>query len=86
MENNFGIFGRTRMSKIDKIKEKIAYNKFLLGMMIAFALSVGGWIVNNYTDKSLLMVFAIIVEIIVGVLSVVFMKKIDKMIDELEDL
>jgi len=36
------------MSKIDKIKEKISFLKFWLGVCVALVISIGSWLINNY--------------------------------------
>ncbi len=75
------------MAKIDKIKEKIALYKFVVGVLVAFILSVGGWIINNYeSDKTILLISAFIAIVSASAGTAILFTHINKLIDELEDL
>lgn len=75
------------MSKKDKVKEKIIGLRFWLGIVIATLLAIIGWVVTNYQKAEFwLVVFAFLTAMFLVVLAMAFSIKIDKKVDELEDL
>ncbi len=70
----------------DALKEEISFNKFLLGFLLAFTLSVGGWISQHYTDNSAILWLAVIAEIIVAFGSGILIYRIRKAIKQLEKI
>lgn len=74
------------MSELDYLKEKVSFNKFLLGFLLAFVLSVGGWISGHYNDKSLILVCAVIAEIVVGISILILLLKTSKIIRKMKDI
>lgn len=75
------------MSKKDKVKEKIIGLRFWLGIVVATLLAIIGWVVTNYQKAEFwLVIFAFLTAMFLVVLAMAFMIKIDKKVDELEDL
>ena len=75
------------MSKKDKVKEKIIGLRFWLGIVVATLLAIIGWVVTNYQKAEFwLVVFAFLTAMFLVVLAMAFVIKIDKKVDELEDL
>lgn len=75
------------MSKKDKVKEKITYLRFWLGVAVATLLAIVGWALTNYTKiESWLLFLSFIAIVVLLPMIVIVMRKIDKKIDELEDL
>lgn len=75
------------MSKLDKKKEKIGILKFWLGIAVATLLAIIGWAVTNF-DKIKFWLFTLSFFIALGlcIVSIVISNKINKHIDDLEDL
>ena len=74
------------MSKVDKIKEKINNLRFWLGIFVALFISISAWLVNNFNKNNFLFYIGIAFIILLFVLIFLIHKKINKYIDELEDL
>ena len=75
------------MSKKDKVKEKIIGLRFWLGIVVATLLAIIGWVVTNYQKAEFwLVIFAFLTAMFLVVLAMAFVIKIDKKVDELEDL
>ena len=75
------------MSKKDKVKEKITYFRFWLGVAVATILAIIGWVLTNSAKVELWLLFlSFIAIIILLVMIIAVMRNIDKKIDELEDL
>jgi len=75
------------MSELDMLKEKIAYLKLWLGILVMTNISLIGWLVLNYETTKLLLVvsdIAAIVMIAVGIL--VLHRRIGGEIDRLRRL
>lgn len=86
---NFGIIVEIgeKMGKIDKIKEKINLLKFWLGIFVATFLAIIGWGVTNYAKtESWLLALSILSIILLSVLILIVSKRINKKINDLEDL
>ena len=75
------------MSKKDKINQKINYLKFWLGICMALIISCGGWLISNIQNiKNLKFLIGVAFIIYIIILAIKFHKKIEKLMDELEDL
>ena len=75
------------MSKKDKIKEKIIGLRFWLGIAVATLLAIVGWVATNYQKAEMwLVVASFVLAVICACLAIIFVRKIDRRIDELEDL
>ncbi|MGH8525764.1 MAG: hypothetical protein ACREXY_16640 [Gammaproteobacteria bacterium] len=75
------------MSELDMLKEKIAYLKLWLGILVVTDISLIGWLVLNYENAKLLLVvsdIAAIIMIAVGIL--VLHKRIATEIERLRGL
>lgn len=71
----------------DKVKEKITYFRFWLGVAVATILAIIGWVLTNSAKVELWLLFlSFIAIVILLVMIIAVMRNIDKKIDELEDL
>lgn len=75
------------MSKSDKAKEQIAYLKFWLGVMVVTDISLVGWLVSSVDSAPGLKVVGAIVAIVI-ITSVGFAahRRVERLIDTLEEL
>ena len=75
------------MSKLDKLKEEISYLKFWLGVMVVTDISLVGWLVSGAGSAPAYKVLGAIVAIIVITASgFAVHRRIERLIDALEDL
>jgi undecaprenyl pyrophosphate phosphatase UppP len=75
------------MTKIDSVKERVAYLKVWLGIFVVTIISLIGWLVANYaTAKLLLVVFDIVAILILAAAILLTHREINRRIDELENL
>lgn len=75
------------MSKKEKIKEKLIYLRFCLGIAIATFLLIIGWGLTNYATIELwLLSISFIATIILIFMIILLAQKIENNIDKLEDL
>ena len=75
------------MSKKDKVKEKIIGLRFWLGIVIATLLAIIGWVVTNYQKAEFwLLIMSFICALACLCSAWWLVRKIDKRVDELEDL
>ncbi|MCX2716735.1 hypothetical protein OQH61_03180 [Helicobacter sp. MIT 21-1697] len=75
------------MSKLDKEKEKIGILKFWLGIVVATFLAIGGWLATNiHKTESLLLVCGSLSLIGLFIAGFLLNKRINKHINNLEDL
>jgi undecaprenyl pyrophosphate phosphatase UppP len=75
------------MTKIDSVKERVAYLKVWLGIFVVTIISLIGWLVSNYaTAKLLLVVFDIVAILILAAAILLTHREINRRIDELENL
>lgn len=75
------------MSKKEKIKEKLIYLRFCLGIAIATFLLTIGWGLTNYTTIELwLLIISFIATIALIFMIILLARKIKNNIDQLEDL
>nr|VFJ44601.1 MAG: hypothetical protein BECKFW1821A_GA0114235_100734 [Candidatus Kentron sp. FW]VFJ54176.1 MAG: hypothetical protein BECKFW1821B_GA0114236_101725 [Candidatus Kentron sp. FW] len=75
------------MSKLDLAKEKIAYLKLWLGVMIAVELSLTGWVLMNFLSAHWLLIAAgILVLAAIGFAGYIIHTRIEAKIAGLEEL
>nr|VFK23218.1 MAG: hypothetical protein BECKMB1821G_GA0114241_100428 [Candidatus Kentron sp. MB] len=75
------------MSKLDLAKEKIAYLKFWLGIMVAVEASLTGWLLTNFQSAHWILVFAgAVVLLAIGFGGYAIHTRIEKKITSLEEL
>ena len=75
------------MSELDTMKEKIAYLKLWLGILVLTDISLIGWLVSNYEKAKLIFLVSDIIAIVmisVGIL--ILHKRIEYEIDHLREL
>ncbi|MBR0573849.1 MULTISPECIES: hypothetical protein [Pasteurellaceae] len=75
------------MSELDEAKERLAYKKFWLGVVIAIFVSVGGWFVTNLdSERHFLLIASIFIEIIM-IISIYWLNnRIIKLIKHIKKL
>ncbi len=75
------------MSKSDKAKEQIAYLKFWLGVMVVTDISLVGWFVSSVdsapTHK---VVGAMVAVVVITVAGFIVHRRVERLIDALEEL
>jgi len=75
------------MSKIDIVKETIAYLKFWLGILVVSDISLVGWLLTKANTAVNFKVYGAVVGITAITLSVFFVhKRIEKLISSLKGL
>lgn len=75
------------MSKLDVAKEQIAYLKLWLGILVATTVSLTGWLLSNFPSVGAALGLASVMALLAfGALGLVLHKKIERKINELEDL
>ncbi len=75
------------MSQVDWLKERIAYLKLWLGIMIVTDVSLIGWLVGNYTVANFTLIAAdVVLVILVSVGIIVMHIRIEKDIDRLKEI
>jgi hypothetical protein len=75
------------MTKIDRVKERVAYLKVWLGIFVVTIISLIGWLVSNYaTAKVLLVVLDSAAILILAMAILLTHREINRKIDELENL
>jgi len=75
------------LSKLDLTKEKIAYLKFRLGIMVAAEASLTGWLPTNFPSAHWLLVFAgAVVLLVIGFGGYAINTRIERKIGSLEEL
>lgn len=75
------------MGKLDKAKEKIGILKFWLGLIIATLLAIIGYCITNYEKINFyLLILSILSAAFLAIIALLISNKINKKIDELEDL
>ncbi len=75
------------MTASDKAKEKVAYLKLWLGILIITTLSLISWLVSKYETAKSALVFLDITAIFVLLISIVLLhRNINKHINKLKDL
>nr|VFJ56286.1 MAG: hypothetical protein BECKDK2373B_GA0170837_105712 [Candidatus Kentron sp. DK]VFJ61542.1 MAG: hypothetical protein BECKDK2373C_GA0170839_108925 [Candidatus Kentron sp. DK] len=75
------------MSKLDLAREKIAYLKLWLGVMIAVEVTLTGWLLTNFPSAHWLFVFTgAVVLLVIGFGGYAIHTRIEKKIASLEEL
>ena len=75
------------MSQVDVLKEKIAYLKLWLGIIVVTDISLVGWLLGNYTVASWALIVGDVVAISVVSYGIyVLHKRIEKEIERLKEL
>lgn len=75
------------MSELDVLKEKIAYLKLWLGIIVVTDISLVGWLLGNYAVASWALVVGDVVAISVVSYGIyVLHKRIEKEIERLKEL
>lgn len=75
------------MSKIDIVKETIAYLKFWLGILVVSDISLVGWLLTKANTSASFKVYGAVVGITAITLSVFFVhKRIENLISSLKGL
>lgn len=75
------------MSQLDVLKEKIAYLKLWLGIMVVTDISLVGWLLGNYTVANWALIVGDVVAIFVISFGIyVSHKRIEKEIERLKEL
>ena len=75
------------MSQLDVLKEKIAYLKLWLSIIVVTDISLVGWLLGNYTSASRALIVGDVVAISVVSYGIyVLHKRIEKEIERLKEL
>jgi len=75
------------MTKIDSVKERVAYLKIWLGIFVVTIISLIGWLVSNYATAKLLLVILDVVAILILLVAIMLThKEINRKINEMESL
>jgi hypothetical protein len=75
------------MSKADKAKEQIAYLKFWLGVMVVTDISLVGWLVSSaVAAPAYQVVGALVAVVVITVAGFAVHRRVERLIDTLEEL
>ena len=75
------------MSEVDLLKEKIAYLKLWLGIMVVTDISMVGWLLGNYPVANWALIVGDVVAILVMSFGIYGLhKRIEKDIERLKEL
>ena len=75
------------MSELDVAKEKIAYLKIWLGILVVTDISLVGWLTSNIVSANTLVLFAGVVAVVAATVGIVLLhKRIDRRIESLREL
>jgi hypothetical protein len=75
------------VSEIDVAKEKIAYLKIWLGILVVTDISLVGWLTSNIVSAKTLVLFAGVVAVVAATVGIVLLhKRIDRRIESLREL
>ena len=75
------------MSKSDKAKEQIAYLKFWLGVMVVTDISLVGWLVSSAgSAPAHKVVSALVAVVVITVAGFVVHRRVERLLDALEEL
>ena len=75
------------MSRLDKAKEQLAYLKFWLGVMVVTDISLVGWLVSNAAEAAAHRILgALVAVVVITVSGVAVHRRIERLIEALEDL
>jgi len=74
------------MSELDVAKEKIAYLKLWLGIMVVTDISLIGWFIGNYGQAAVgLLIADLLAVAVVTAVIVVLHRRIERKIERLKD-
>lgn len=75
------------MSELDVAKEKIAYLKIWLGILVVTDISLVGWLASSISSANRLLLLAGVVSVVAATIGIVFLhKRIDRRIESLKGL
>jgi hypothetical protein len=75
------------VSELDVAKEKIAYLKVWLGILLVTDISTFGWLVSNVGSATTLLLWAAIIVVVALTSGILFLhRRIDRHIQSLRDL
>jgi len=75
------------MSDLDIAKEKIAYLKVWLGILLVTDISTFGWLVSNVDSATTLLLWAAVIVVVALSLGILLLhRRIDRHIQSLKDL
>jgi hypothetical protein len=75
------------VSRIDKVKEQLAYLKFWLGVMVVTDISLVGWLVSSAGEAPAHKVLgALVAVVVITVSGVAVHRRVERLIEALEDL
>jgi hypothetical protein len=75
------------MSKLDKAKERIAYLKFWLGVMVVTDISLVGWLLSSGgSAPTHRVVSALVAVVVITGSGFIVHRRVERLIDTLEDL
>ncbi len=75
------------MSKADKAKEQIAYLKFWLGVMVVTDISLVGWLISSAGSAPVhKAVGALVAVVVITVTGFAVHRRVERLIDALEEL
>jgi len=75
------------VSKLDKAKERIAYLKFWLGVMVVTDISLVGWLVSSAVSAPTYKVLGALVSgAVITTSGFAVHRRVERLIDELEDM
>jgi len=82
-----GLLRGAEMSEADVLKEKIAYLKLWLGIMVVTDISMVGWLLANYTVANWALIVGDVIAILVMLFGIYGLhKRIEKEIERLKEL
>ncbi len=75
------------MSKVDKLKEEIGWLKAVFAILVAIAVSLVGWLAQNYDDAPIFLQIVCSVAAVVMTGGIIWVNRVAyRKIDELEEL
>ena len=75
------------MSELDVAKEKIAYLKVWLGVLVVTDISLVGWLASNIASANVVVLFAGVLAVVAATIGIVLLhKRIDRRIESLREL
>ena len=75
------------MSDLDVAKEKIAYLKVWLGILLVTDISTFGWLVSNVSAATTLLLWAAVVVVVALTIGILMLhRRIDRHIESLKEL
>jgi hypothetical protein len=75
------------MSDLDVAKEKIAYLKVWLGILVVTDISTFGWLISNVDSAAALLLWAAVIAVVALTVGIVVLhRRIDRHIQSLKEL